>query len=58
MKSVTLDPQTLSSYDGVIIATDHSSYDYTAIVDSAQLEVDTLSATRLVTRQREKTVLC
>src|ERR1700720_1199572 len=58
MKSVPLNPQTLASYDGVIIATDHSSYDYSAIVDAAKLVVDTRNATRRVTRHREKIVLC
>src|SRR6516165_6404209 len=37
MKSVPLSPQALGSYDGVIIATDHSSYDYNAIVDASKL---------------------
>jgi len=39
MKSVPLSPQTLGAYDGVIIATDHSTYDYNAIVDSSKLVV-------------------
>src|SRR5215472_14076904 len=58
MKSVPLDPQTLASYDAVVIATDHSSYDYPAIVDSAKLVIDTRNATRRVVRHREKIVLC
>jgi len=58
MKSVPLNPQTLASYDGVIIATDHTSYDFNAIVDSAKLVVDTRNATRRVMRHREKIVLC
>ncbi len=58
MKSVSLNPQTLGSYDAVIIATDHSSYDYVAIVDAAKLVVDTRNATRRVMRHREKIVLC
>src|SRR3954468_3730671 len=40
MKSVPLNAQTIGSYDGVVIATDHSSYDYAAIVDAAKLVVD------------------
>ena len=36
MKSVPINPQTLASYDGVVIATDHTSYDYAAIVDCCQ----------------------
>jgi UDP-N-acetyl-D-glucosamine dehydrogenase len=58
MKSVPLNPQTLASYDAVIISTDHSSYDFGAIVDAAKLVVDTRNATRRVTRHRNKIVLC
>jgi len=58
MKSVSLSAQTLGSYDGVVIATDHSSYDYGAIVDGSKLVVDSRNATRRVMRHREKIVLC
>jgi UDP-N-acetyl-D-glucosamine dehydrogenase len=58
MKSVPLTPQSLGSYDAVIIATDHSSYDYGAIVDAAKLVIDTRNATRRVLRHRDKIVLC
>ena len=58
MKSVPLSAQTLGSYDGVVIATDHSSYDYGAIVDGSKLVVDSRNATRRVMRHREKIVLC
>jgi UDP-N-acetyl-D-glucosamine dehydrogenase len=58
MKSIPLSAQTLASYDGVIIATDHSSYDYNAIVDGAKLVVDTRNATRRVVRNRQRIVLC
>src|SRR3982075_658679 len=58
MKSVPLNPQTLGSFDAVVIATDHSSYDYAAIVDAAKLVIDTRNATRRVMRHREKIVLC
>jgi UDP-N-acetyl-D-glucosamine dehydrogenase len=51
-------PQSLASYDGVVIATDHTSYDYAAIVDGAKLVVDTRNATRRVMRHRDKIVLC
>ncbi|HEX8871236.1 MAG TPA: nucleotide sugar dehydrogenase, partial [Candidatus Acidoferrum sp.] len=57
MKSVPLNPQSLAKYDAVVIATDHSSYDYAAIVDAAKLVVDTRNATRRVIRHREKIVL-
>src|ERR1700739_3017361 len=58
MKSVPLNAQTISGYDAVMIATDHSSYDYGAIVDAAKLVVDTRNATRRVMRNREKIVNC
>src|SRR6201997_1639709 len=58
MKSVPLNAQTLSKYDAVVIATDHSSYDYAAIVDGAKLVIDTRNATRRVIRHREKIFLC
>ena len=57
MKSVELNPQTISSYDAVVIATDHTSYDYPAIVDAAQLVIDTRNATRRITRHRSKIIL-
>jgi UDP-N-acetyl-D-glucosamine dehydrogenase len=57
-RSVPLDPKTLASYDCVLIATDHSSYDYASIVEAAQLVVDTRNATRRLLRGREKIVLC
>ncbi len=58
MKSVPLSPQTIGGYDAVIVATDHSMYDYSAIVDAAKLVVDTRNATRRVIRNRDKIVLC
>jgi UDP-N-acetyl-D-glucosamine dehydrogenase len=58
MKSVPLSPATLATYDAVIIATDHSSYDYAQIVDSSKLVVDTRNATRRVMRNRERIVPC
>ncbi len=36
----------LSQYDAVIIVTDHSAYDFKAIVEQAQLVVDTRNATK------------
>ncbi len=57
-KSIPLDPHTIAAYDCVVIATDHSSYDYAAIVDAAKLVVDTRNATRRLMRQRDKIVLC
>jgi UDP-N-acetyl-D-glucosamine dehydrogenase len=58
MKSVELSPERLASYDCVLIATDHTSYDYEAIVRDSKLVVDTRNATRHVKQHREKVVHC
>jgi len=58
MKSVPLNAEALGKYDAVIIATDHSSYDYGAIVDGAKLVIDTRNATRRVIRNRQKIYPC
>jgi UDP-N-acetyl-D-glucosamine dehydrogenase len=58
MRSVELTPETLASYDSILIATNHSAYDYPAIVQAAQLVVDSRNATRQVTVHRDKIVLC
>ncbi len=58
MRSADVAPQKLAGYDCVLVATDHSSYDYQAIVDAAPLVVDSRNATRSVTRNREKIVRC
>jgi UDP-N-acetyl-D-glucosamine dehydrogenase len=42
----------------VVIVTDHSSYDYAAIVRHSHLVVDTRNATKEVREQREKIVRC
>jgi UDP-N-acetyl-D-glucosamine dehydrogenase len=57
-RSVELTPQNLAGYDCVLIATDHSSYDYAAIVAASKLVVDTRNATRRLAAHREKIVLC
>ncbi len=58
MKSVSISKESLAQYDAAIIATDHSSYDYHAIVDGSKLVVDTRNATRRVTRNRDRIVPC
>jgi UDP-N-acetyl-D-glucosamine dehydrogenase len=58
MKSVELSPERLASYDCALIATDHTSYDYEAIVRNSKLVVDTRNATRHVKQNREKVVHC
>src|ERR1700723_220345 len=56
--SVALSPAAIASYDCVLIATDHTSYDYEAIVRDAKLVVDSRNATRRVKQGREKIVPC
>jgi UDP-N-acetyl-D-glucosamine dehydrogenase len=46
----------LGQYDAVVIVTDHSDYDYKAIVEQSQLVVDTRNATKGV--NSEKIVRC
>jgi UDP-N-acetyl-D-glucosamine dehydrogenase len=58
MKSVPLSADSLGRYDAAIIATDHSSYDYNAIVDGSKIVVDTRNATRRVIRNRDRIVPC
>src|SRR3954451_22615093 len=46
MKSVELTPQSLKTYDCVLIATHHAAYNWQMIADHAKLIVDTRNATR------------
>ena len=55
-RSIDLTAKTIASYDCVVIATDHTSYDYELIVRNAQLVVDTRNATRRVKVGRDKIV--
>ena len=57
-RSVELTAKRVASYDCVLIATDHSEYDYDAIVRDAKLVVDTRNATRHAKTGREKIVHC
>lgn len=41
LASVDLTPQTLASYDAVVLLTDHSDFDYDLIAEHAKLVVDT-----------------
>lgn len=54
MTSVSLDQ--IADYDAVVIVTDHSSYDYPAIVQKARLVIDTRNATKDI--KSEKIVRC
>ncbi|MFC1502680.1 nucleotide sugar dehydrogenase, partial [bacterium] len=53
MKSVRLTPQSLKSYDAVIISTDHSIYDYNFIAEHAQLVIDTRNAMKDVKKNKD-----
>lgn len=54
MESQELTPEFLAAQDCVLIATDHSAYDYGFIVEHSQMVVDTRNATKLVTTNRQK----
>jgi UDP-N-acetyl-D-glucosamine dehydrogenase len=54
MRSQELTPDYLASQDCVIIATDHSAYDFPFVVRHARLVLDTRNATKGVTEEREK----
>jgi UDP-N-acetyl-D-glucosamine dehydrogenase len=56
MKSVPLTAAKVKSYDCVLIATNHSDYDYKWIVKNAKLVVDTRNATADVKTGRSKIV--
>ena len=56
MSSVPIDPATVAGFDAVLIVTDHTKIDYGALVESAQLVVDTRNATRTVQHGRDKII--
>jgi UDP-N-acetyl-D-glucosamine dehydrogenase len=58
MAAVEPTNEALASYDAVVIVTDHSSYDYAAIVRHSRLVVDTRNATKEVKEYRDRIVLC
>jgi UDP-N-acetyl-D-glucosamine dehydrogenase len=58
LASVELTAQVLSQFDAIVIATDHSSYDYHFIARHARLVLDTRNATRDLAEFREKIVRC
>jgi UDP-N-acetyl-D-glucosamine dehydrogenase len=51
LSSIALSPESLSSADCVVIATDHSSYDYQDIADRAKLIFDTRGVTSRFSNQ-------
>jgi len=56
MKSKDLSPRMLAGYDAVLISTNHSAYDYRAIVKHAKLVIDTRNATAGIRAGRGKVV--
>ena len=56
MHSVPLTPQSLQSYDCVMIATHHAVYDWQMIADNAKLIVDTRGAMRNVKGKKDHIV--
>jgi UDP-N-acetyl-D-glucosamine dehydrogenase len=54
LTSSALSAEFLAGQDCVLIATDHSAYDYDFIVRHAPLVIDTRNATQNVTHGREK----
>jgi UDP-N-acetyl-D-glucosamine dehydrogenase len=54
MFSQELTPQFLAAQDCVLIATDHSAYDYNHIVQHSKMVLDTRNATKQVQAGREK----
>lgn len=54
MSSMPLTPAYLAGQDCVLIATDHSAYDYAFIVKHARMVLDTRNATKSVVEGREK----
>jgi UDP-N-acetyl-D-glucosamine dehydrogenase len=57
LRSAPLSRQTLAAVDAVVIATDHSAYDYEEVVASSRLVIDTRNATRAVRAHRERIIL-
>ncbi len=56
LKSVELSAENIAAYDAVVIATDHSVYDYDWIVEHSGLVIDTRNTTKDVKKNRERIV--
>ena len=54
LSSEPLTPEYLSDLDCALIATDHTAFDYSAIVNGSELVVDTRNATKNVTENRDR----
>jgi UDP-N-acetyl-D-glucosamine dehydrogenase len=53
MSSVPLTPQSLGGYDCVLVATNHSAYDWQMIAENAKMVIDTRGALRHTKGRRE-----
>ncbi|MEM6471915.1 MAG: nucleotide sugar dehydrogenase [Planctomycetota bacterium] len=58
MTSSDLTPEFLAAQDAVLIATDHTAFEYDEIVASCDLVIDTRNATQHVKQHREKIRKC
>jgi len=56
LSSVELTPESLASYDCVVVSTHHDAYDWQMVADHAQLIVDARGALRHVTGRRDHIV--
>jgi UDP-N-acetyl-D-glucosamine dehydrogenase len=56
LESVELTEERLKEMDAVMILTDHSSYDYSWVVEHAALVIDTRNATKNVTENRDRII--
>ena len=54
LSSESLTPEYLGDLDCALIATDHTAFDYAAIVNGSKLVVDTRNATREITENRDR----
>jgi UDP-N-acetyl-D-glucosamine dehydrogenase len=56
MESVRLCPESLRSYDCVVVSTHHSAYDWQLVADHAKLIVDSRNALKGVKGRRDHIV--
>lgn len=55
-RSVPLTPETLASYDCVLVATNHADYNWQMVADHSKLIVDTRNALKGLARKRDNVV--
>lgn len=58
LRSVPLDPATLAGFDCVVVATNHSAYNFREILEHAPLVIDTRNATRGIDSPRATVIRC